>query len=83
MGLAVLVAFSTDHCKSRSGSFYGQPNCFEIAHFTHQNNVRIFPQRSTQRRPEGLRVNTDFPMIDDTLLRSATGASLSGAWEAR
>ncbi len=41
-----------------------QANGFQVAHFAHQHDVRIFAQRGTQRLAESQRVAMDFALID-------------------
>ena len=41
-----------------------QTDGFQIPHFTHQNDVRIFPQRGTQGVTEAEGVAVDFPLVD-------------------
>jgi hypothetical protein len=41
---------------------------FEIAHFTYEEDVRIFAQGAAQGRPEGTSMHPDFSVLNETIL---------------
>ena len=51
----------------RSG-FDRQRDRLEIAHFTHQNNIRIFAQRTAQCGGEGFGMQADLTVVYDAPL---------------
>ena len=42
---------------------------FQIAHFTHEDDVRIFAQRGLERIGEGEGVHAQFALVDETFFR--------------
>ena len=45
-----------------------QPDGFQVAHFAHQDDVRVLAQRGAQRVGEAQRVRPDLALVDQALL---------------
>ena len=63
---AELVCKRGEHQVAGLRNGQGGANGFEIPHFSHQDHVRIFPQRILQGGGEGLGVGADLALIHET-----------------
>ena len=57
-----------EHQVACFGSRHGQANGFQVAHFAHQNRVRVFTQRRLQRCRKRQRHRPHFALVDQALL---------------
>ncbi len=59
-------------CRKREVAGLGNPqcrfDCFQIAHFTNQNNIRILAQRCSQCLRKSLRIGIDLALIHYAVL---------------
>ena len=51
-----------------SAAGHGQADGFQVAHFAHQDSIRILAQRRFQRGGEGERHRPHLALVDQTLL---------------
>ena len=57
-----------EHEMARGGGGQGQFDGFQVAHFTDEDDVRVFAQGPAQRRRERLRVHAHLAVVDERLL---------------
>ena len=41
----------------------GERDCFQVAHFTHHDDIRVLPEGAAQCRSEGFGVGVHFPLV--------------------
>src|SRR5207244_9938115 len=53
---------------ARGRRFKGQADCFEIPHFSYENDIGVLAQRTTQARGERFGMGADLPVVHDAAL---------------